>query len=120
MPWFPPIVICIMLYVILCDKYFNQRLSIKNQAKDSKIIMEDFCSRNLFICGRNFPALIVFIILLEPNFGFWGNQKLPEIHTSFLYSSLCRMLNVIRAEIGPADRFRNGNLFNDSSPYLTE
>lgn len=51
------------------------------------------------------------MILLEPNFGFWGNEKPPEIHTSYLYSSV--VLNVIRAEIGPGDRFWNWRPFND-------
>lgn len=82
--------------------------------------------KEIHLYGKNFLALLV--ILLEPNFGFWGSQKgilasgeirkdLRSKPVSVVLSQQCWMF---RAVIGTGDRFWNGRLFSYCSLYLPE
>lgn len=103
-----------MYYVLCCTllyKYFTQRITVHKELdrRLSKII-EGYLFKKPTYMWKNFPGLVCFYTLIRAKFWLLGksettwNPYLISLQFSFL------VLNGIRVEIGPGDRFWNSGL----------
>lgn len=103
-----------MYYVLCCTllyKYFTQRITVHKELNRrlSKII-EGYLFKKPIYMWKSFPGLVCFYTLIRAKLWLLGksettwNPHLISLQFSFL------VLNGIRVEIGPGDRFWNSGL----------